>query len=259
MKKNNIKAIIIAAGKGVRLRPFTHELPKSLLSIGKNTIIGSQIKNYRSLNIKEINIVVGYKKEKFKQKIFKLKKVNFFENKRYKKNNILESLFYAKNCLKGDCIISYSDIVFKKNILKKITSVNYPISIVVDTDWKKNYIGRKHHPHAEAEKVHFNSSNSLKKIGKDVLLKNANSEFIGMIRLNDEGCNLFKKFYLIAKKKYKNKKFYNSVCFEKAYLTDFMRFLISNKIKINCQKIKSGWMEIDTTEDLVKAQNFFNN
>tara|TARA_B110001450_G_scaffold165554_1_gene154318 strand:- start:1273 stop:2037 length:765 start_codon:yes stop_codon:yes gene_type:complete len=252
MIKKDIKAIIIAAGKGVRLRPFTHELPKSLLNVGKRTIIGSQIKNYYSLKIKNINIIVGYKKEKFK-----LKKIQYFNNLNYKKNNILQSLFCAKKVINNDCIISYSDIIFDKIVVKKILNTNWPISIVVDTDWKKNYVGRTHHPHTEAEKAYFNSKNILTKIGKNLPLAKTNSEFIGMIRLNNIGCDLFKKYYQIAKKNFKGKKFYNSKNFDKAYLTDFMKFLIDNKIDIKCVKIRSRWMEIDTTEDLVKAQNFF--
>ena len=39
MKKNNTKAIIIAAGRGFRLRPFTNDLPKGLLRVGKDSII----------------------------------------------------------------------------------------------------------------------------------------------------------------------------------------------------------------------------
>ena len=35
MKNKDVKAIIIAAGKGSRLRPFTNHLPKGLLKIGK--------------------------------------------------------------------------------------------------------------------------------------------------------------------------------------------------------------------------------
>ena len=253
MTKTNTKAIIIAAGKGVRLRPFTHELPKSLLNVGKKTIIETQIDNYHSLKVKNINIIVGYKKEKFK-----LKKVNYFNNLNFEKNNILKSLFCAKKIIKDDCIISYSDIIFNKSVVKKILNTNWPISIVVDTNWKKNYIGRKHHPHSEAEKVYFNKNDILKRVGKNLTLAKTNSEFIGMIKLNSIGCDLFKKYYEIAQKKFKGKKFYNSNSFDKAYLTDFMKFLIDSKIDIKCIKIRSGWMEIDTTEDLVKAQNFFN-
>ena len=252
MKKINCKAIIIAAGKGMRLRPFTHYLPKSLLNIGKKTIIDTQIENYNFFKIKNISIIVGYKKEEFK-----LNNINYFYNSNYQKNNILQSLFYAKKNINGNCIISYSDIIFHKSVIKKIINLDKPISIVIDIDWKKNYIGRVYHPLNEAEKVQFDSKNIIKKIGKNLKTFNSKAEFIGMLKLNETGCNIFKKYYSIAKKKYKNKKFYNAKNFEQAYLTDFLNYLIDNNIEINCVKIQSKWMEIDTVEDLVKAQSFF--
>ena len=252
MKNKDVKAIIIAAGKGSRLRPFTNHLPKGLLKIGKESIIGSQIKNYNLHKINSINIIIGYKKN-----YFKFKGVKYFLNNNYKKNNILESLFSAKKILNGECLIAYSDIIFKEKILKNIIKSKFPISIVVDTDWKKNYIGRKYHPYSEAEKAYINKKNEIVRIGKDLKLNNSNSEFIGMLKLNNEGCKIFKKYYSLAKKKYKEKKFFGSVNIQKAYITDFLKYLISKKIKIYCVKIKSNWREIDTTEDLAKAQNFF--
>lgn len=85
----------------------------------------------------------------------------------------------------------------------------------------------------------------------------SNAEFIGMIKLNSRGCELFKKYYKIAKKLFKNKKFYNAKNIQKAYLTDFFNFLIEREIKIRCIKIKNNWMEIDTVQDYKRAQNFF--
>ena len=40
-----MKVFIIAAGMGKRLRPFTVNLPKGLLPIGNDNIIGKQLKN----------------------------------------------------------------------------------------------------------------------------------------------------------------------------------------------------------------------
>ena len=45
----------------MRLRPFTHELPKSLLNVGKKTTIETQIDNYYSLKVKNINFIGDYK------------------------------------------------------------------------------------------------------------------------------------------------------------------------------------------------------
>ena len=113
------------------------------------------------------------------------------------------------------------------------------------------------HPIAEAEKVFFNNNNELVKAGKVLKEKESNGEFIGMIKLNSAGCEIFKTYYKIAKKKFLNKRFFNAKKFTNAYITDFLNFLVYNKIKIKCAKIKGGWMEIDTIEDYLKAQSFF--
>lgn len=246
------KIIIIAAGSGFRLRPYTKQLPKGLLNVGKKSIIQNQIDIYRELNIKNINIVVGYKKNKFS-----FKKTNYFFNKNYKNNNILESLFYAKSEINKNCIISYSDIIFKKDVVKKLNQSNSDISIIVDQNWKKIYKGRTMHPVSEAEKVTFNKNNSLIDIGKDLKISKTNGEFIGLLKLNSKGCKIFKKYYALANKEFKNKKFFNSKNLKKAYITDFLRYLISKNIKIKCVIIKNNWMEIDTPQDLSRAQKFY--
>ena len=58
-----MRAIIIAAGLGSRLKPYTNNLPKVLVRIGKTNILKSQLKVFRSLNIRDINLIVGHKKE----------------------------------------------------------------------------------------------------------------------------------------------------------------------------------------------------
>ena len=103
----------------------------------------------------------------------------------------------------------------------------------------------------------FDKKYCLKKAGKNLSSKQSKGEFIGMLKINTKGCRLFKKYYNIAKLKFRNKKFYNAKSFKKAYLTDFFNFLIENKITIRCINIKRNWMEIDTKQDLKKAEKFF--
>ena len=247
-----MRAIIIAAGLGSRLKPYTNNLPKILVKIGKTNILESQLKVFKSLNIRDINLIVGHKKEQFETK-----KIKYFFNKEYKKNNILESLFYARSKMNKTCLISYSDIIFKRKIVKKLISSKSDISILVDTDWKKNYKGRTMHPISQAENVIFDKKNCLKKAGKNLSSKQSKGEFIGMLKISTKGCRLFKKYFNIAKLKFRNKKFYNAKSIKKAYLTDFFNFLIEHKITIKCINIKRNWMEIDTKQDLKKAENFF--
>ncbi len=61
-----MKAIILAGGRGKRLRPITDYVPKSLVSINNIPIIEWQIKYLKKYGVKEIIICTGYKAEMIK-------------------------------------------------------------------------------------------------------------------------------------------------------------------------------------------------
>ena len=58
-----MKAIILAGGRGKRLRPITDYVPKSLVPINNIPIIEWQIKYLKKYGVKEIIICTGYKAE----------------------------------------------------------------------------------------------------------------------------------------------------------------------------------------------------
>jgi len=59
-KKEEIIAVILAGGKGTRLRPYTISLPKPLMPVGDHPILELIIKKLRKAGIKKIIIAVGY-------------------------------------------------------------------------------------------------------------------------------------------------------------------------------------------------------
>ena len=252
--KSKTKSLIIAAGLGSRLKDKTKNIPKCMLDFGGKTLLQRQLSSYMKCGIDSISLVRGYKKDKINYK-----DIRYFYNDDFKNNNILNSIFYAEEVINGNIIISYSDILFEPFVVKRVLDSDHDISVVVDIDWRNYYINRKEHPLAEAENVIFNSNNEVIKIGKIASEKEeVHGEFIGMIKLNNRGCEIFKKNFHRVKKKFWNKPFQRANFFQQAYLTDMIQELVDTGVKVHCVIIERGWKEIDTVEDYKKALLDFN-
>lgn len=244
-----MKAIIIAAGRGSRMKELSDDIPKCLLELNGRRLLDIQLEAIRTNGIKDISIVVGYKKEKIDYPGLK-----HYENKRYEYNNILYSLFCAEKEMDSEFIAVYSDIIFGHDTIKRLLEDTHDISIVVDTDWRGYYESRSDHPIEEAENVIFDENGYVAKIGKIVPDKEAvNGEFIGMMKCTKKGALIFKSHFRKIRKTYKGKPFQKADVFENAYLTDMIQDLTDSSIKVYCVNISRGWREIDTVGDYQKA------
>ena len=181
-----MQAIIIAAGMSKRLKPLTDDTPKCMLNVGNKPIIQHQINILRSAGVGGISIITGHCHEKIR---IKDKNITYFFNEDYQNNNILESLFYAEEVINGDVIILYSDIIFEKVVVERLFDSSDEISMVVDVNWKYNYIDRRDHPIEEAEAVILSDNYHVLKIGKivDGEKTEVSGEFIGMMKLCGNG------------------------------------------------------------------------
>ncbi len=124
-----MKALILAAGRGTRLKPLTNNKPKILLNFGNINILKYLLDCLNENNINDVYIVAGYRSSQIKKK-FK-GKIKIIYNKEYKKTNSLYSLFLAKKnfldtnffLINGDILISKK--YFKINDKSKIKSFTY--------------------------------------------------------------------------------------------------------------------------------------
>lgn len=253
MNKREVKAIVIAAGMGNRLRPYTEDLPKAMLNFGGKTLLERQMAAYRDCGVTDITVIRGYQKEKINYE-----GLRYFENPDYESNNILNSLFYGEEALNGEVIVAYSDILFESAVVRRLLESKSDISIVVDIDWRGYYVDRKDHPIEEAENVIFNADNNVQEIGKILTNKDdVHGEFIGMIKLSPRGTDILKQHFHRAKKQYWDKPFQRAQTFQKAYLTDMIQEMVDLGVPVHCVMIERGWKEIDTVEDYQKALKAF--
>ena len=142
--------IILAAGKGSRLYPFTKSIPKCLVTYKKKPILNYQLKTFKKLKLKKIYLISGYKSKKIINKnIIKVKNIN------YKTTNMIYSLFRLKKLFNGkeDILISYGDIIYKENVLSKLIKNKDNLSTVVDVKWYKYWKKRMQNPLLDAESL----------------------------------------------------------------------------------------------------------
>lgn len=116
------RALILAAGGGTRLKPLTENMPKCLTEVCNKSILVNTIEILKRKGIKEVVIVVGHFKDKIidtVNKTFKDVKVIYVYNSVYDKTNNIYSLWLARDYLKEDFILIEGDIFFEEALIKK--------------------------------------------------------------------------------------------------------------------------------------------
>jgi choline kinase len=247
-----MNAIIIAAGSGKRISEDAKDLPKSLLMVNGKPIIVHQIQALKQAGIENIIVITGAHSKKFE-----IENVRYVKDHCYNEHDILVSLMEAKDFLKNDVLVLYSDIIFESKILKQILDSKGDISIAIDMTWEKMYEGRTEHPKSEAENVQLNKAKKIIKIKKNI--KNENNdvgEFLGIIKFSPRGSGVFVKQYEELIKTHAGA-FQQASSVSKAYLTDMIQELIDSQIDVEPIIISGKWCEIDTIQDLERAQKIF--
>ncbi|UCH43077.1 MAG: phosphocholine cytidylyltransferase family protein [Dehalococcoidales bacterium] len=132
-----MKAIILAAGIGKRLRGATGE-PKCLLKISGLTLLERYLSALEKAGILDVVIVVGYRQEMIVDFVGKLNfpgGIKFIENPDFQKGSIL-SLNRAVGELEGDVLLMDGDVYFETEILARLVNEERADLVAVDTTSK---------------------------------------------------------------------------------------------------------------------------
>jgi HAD superfamily hydrolase (TIGR01450 family) len=93
-----MKAVILAAGIGSRLRPITNYKPKCLVKVAGKPILEYQLRAYANAGIEQIIIIAGYKFNAVREYCSKVDYCNIkiIENPKYDITNNMYSLYLAR-------------------------------------------------------------------------------------------------------------------------------------------------------------------
>lgn len=250
-----MKAIILAAGQGKRFSYHEAKKPKCLMEIGDTTLLNIQIDTLHQCGIDNIIIVRGYQKSQID-----VPGITYYDNDKFDQTNVLYSLFVAREELKDDVLVLYSDIYYEENLLRKIIASTHDISLGSLINFQDMHKLKSDLSTEDIELIDFTDNFSIKNIGKQMRHDPslANGQFIGIFKLTPIGCSRIKKFYDYYKLKVTQESDHN---YKQAWITDLFSEMIGLGSEIKTIIADHGWFEVNTFDDyknLLKIESLKN-
>jgi L-glutamine-phosphate cytidylyltransferase len=234
-----MNSLILAAGTGSRLSPYTDNCPKALVKLADKPLLQYQLDVFKNFGIKNIALVTGYLSEHFMPYNIRL-----FTNQQFRESNMLFSLMTAKELFEQeeDLIISYGDIIYERQVLEKLVKSEGEIVVSADSAWSSLWSLRMDDPLSDAESFLYNASNQkLLSLGKKISqFDEAQAQYIGLIKIKGSVLSSVLETYNQLPQ----------VMTKNMYLTDFIMILIERSFDVRVSLHTRGWLEVDTSEDL---------
>ncbi|MEY8097994.1 NTP transferase domain-containing protein [Falsihalocynthiibacter sp. S25ZX9] len=227
------KAIILAAGRGSRMREMTNDRPKGLVELASKPLVAWQIDALRSAGIDDIVIVTGYRGEQFAPYADRT-----IPNDDWANTNMVSSLICAAAEIDGPVIISYSDIVYAPSIVKKLMAAPGDTALAYDKDWLTQWNRRFEDPLSDAETFRISNDNILTEIGgKTNSLAEIEGQYMGLLRFSSQTIDAILSVTTEEER-------------PKMDMTSLLMRLINAGHTIHGAAISGGWCEVDSTSDL---------
>lgn len=234
-----MKAIILAAGRGSRMKNLTDKRPKCLVELKGKSLLNLQIEALQVAGIMEIAIVTGYKRELLAE--FGLVE---FHNQRWAETNMVSSLACAHDWLEAEpCIVSYSDIFYSPTAVKSLMDCHASLAVTYDPNWLELWTKRFGDPLLDAETFRLTPERTLAEIGnKPKSVTEVQGQYMGLLRFTPEGW---------AEVVQIRSGLTSEQC-DKMHLTGTLQLVIeADRTVISALAYEGVWSEFDSQSDIV--------
>ncbi|MFI6685430.1 sugar phosphate nucleotidyltransferase [Streptomyces sp. NPDC050485] len=236
--------LVLAAGAGRRLRPYTDTLPKALVPVdGDTTVLDIALKNFAEVGLTEVAIVVGYRKEAVYARKEALEAkygvaITLIDNDKAEEWNNAYSLWCAREVLKRGVILANGDTVHPVSVEKTLLAARGDgQKIILALDAVK-------HLADEEMKVITADGKGVQRITKLMDPATATGEYIGVTLIEAEAAEELADAL--------------KTTFERdpdLYYEDGYQELVNRGFTVDVAPIgEVSWVEIDNHDDLAKGR-----
>ncbi|MFI5618904.1 sugar phosphate nucleotidyltransferase [Streptomyces sp. NPDC051567] len=241
--------LVLAAGAGRRLRPYTDTLPKALVPVGPEgqeeslTVLDLTLANFAEVGLTEVAVVVGYRKEAVYERREALEAtygvtITLIDNDKAEEWNNAYSLWCARDVLKRGVILANGDTVHPVSVEKTLLAARGEgRKIILALDTVKNLAD-------EEMKVVTAEGQGVRKITKLMDPADATGEYIGVTLIEAEAAEELADAL--------------KATFERdpdLYYEDGYQELVDRGFTVDVAPIGDvPWVEIDNHDDLAKGR-----
>jgi 2-aminoethylphosphonate-pyruvate transaminase len=228
-------AIILAAGRGSRLKEITKDRPKGFIVLNQKPIIEESIIKLFQAGIENIIIGTGYCSEKYDELAKKYSHISCVKNALYAKSGSMYTLYNIRDHIQNDFLLLESDLIYDKAGLNLLIKSPWPDTILTSGKTNAN----------DEAYVEIDDKNCLVNVSKDpTKLENIYSELIGISKISYP---TFEKLCIFAEKSFQND-----------LMLDYEYALVGIAPSTDIHVLKFEdftWSEIDDEGQLTRARN----
>ena len=239
-----MKALVLAAGQGTRLRPLTDDRPKCMVELAGIPLLKRQATTLRRLGISDITVVAGYRADQIAAAGFAT-----CLNPRFASTNMVSTLFCAEHLMdeNQDLLICYGDIVYETRVLAALMKVNAAVTVAIDSQWRRYWELRLDDPLSDAETLKLGPEEQLLELGKKPKsYADIEGQYIGLIKIRADQVRALKQLY----KTMDRSATYDGKDFDNMYMTSFIQYQIDQGWDVKVSPADNGWLEVDSVTDL---------
>lgn len=214
---------------------LTDERPKCLVQFRGKPLVDWQLHSLRSAGIEEIGIVTGYKRE-----LLTYLELAEFYNSRWAETNMVYSMTQASEWLSAhECIISYSDIFYTPDSIKRLMLADANVAITYDPNWLELWSRRFSDPLQDAE-TFLEENGKLTEIGNiPQNVEEVKGQYMGLLKFTPFGWSSVKSCMESISSGHEN-----------LDMTTLLSLMIGQDTFVQTVPVAEEWHEFDSVKDL---------
>lgn len=231
------RGLILAAGRGSRLKALTADRPKGLVELLGRPLIDWQLYALQGAGISDIAFVSGYKSDALQRY-----RLPMFDNVRWAETNMVRSLTCADSWLsQAATVISYSDIVYDAETVTRLASSDGDVSVSFDPQWRTLWSARFSDPLSDAETFARDAEGYIVDIGrKPAGYSEIQGQYMGLVKLTPRGWRHVSDYLGRLPPE----------IVDKLDMTGLLQRLIQAGVRVNAVPAAGPWAEVDSETDL---------